>query len=50
MVAMKMADKYVIDFSEPDPAFTELQLGSLAAVDQKQTLMCIEHMSGWESC
>jgi hypothetical protein len=49
MVAMKMADKDIIDLSEPDPAFPELHLGSLAAVDQKQTLMCIEHMSGWKS-
>jgi hypothetical protein len=49
MVTMKMADKDVIDLPESDPALTELHLRPFTTVDQKQTLMCIEHMSGWIS-
>jgi uncharacterized protein (UPF0261 family) len=46
MVAMKMADKDMVDLSKPDTVFSKLQLRSLSAVDQKITLMRIEHMSG----
>jgi hypothetical protein len=49
MVTMKMADKNVVYLSESDSTLPELHLCSFTAVDQKQTLMCIEHMSGWKS-
>jgi hypothetical protein len=49
MVAMQMANKYITDLPEFDPAFPELHLCSFTAVDQKHPLMCIEHMSGWIS-
>jgi hypothetical protein len=49
MVAMQMANKDIIDLPEFDPAFPELHLCSFTTVDQKQTLMRIEHMSGWIS-
>jgi hypothetical protein len=47
MISMQMADENIVDPAELDTALSELHLGALAAVYQKQTLMCIEHMSGW---
>jgi hypothetical protein len=41
MVSMQMADENVVDLAELDTTLPELHLGSLAAIYQKQTLMCI---------
>jgi hypothetical protein len=41
MVSMQMADENVVDLAELDTALSELHLGALAAIYQKQTLMCI---------
>jgi hypothetical protein len=49
MVTMQMADKDIVYLSESDSALPELHLCSFTTVDQKQTLMYTEHMSGWIS-
>jgi hypothetical protein len=49
MVAMEVADKDVVYLCESDMVLSHLQLGSLAAVDQKKPLMSSKHMSGWVS-
>jgi len=46
MVTMKVTDKNVIDLPESDFIPTQLHLGSLTAVYQKQPLMHIQYMSG----
>jgi hypothetical protein len=49
MVTVKMADKDMINPSEPYPRSAKLQLSTLTAINQKKPLMCIQHMSGWIS-
>jgi len=46
MISMKMADKNVIDPAKFYFAPPHLHLCPFPAVDQKQTLMSVEHMSG----
>jgi hypothetical protein len=41
MISMQMADENIVALAELDAALPELHLGALAAVYQKQTLMCI---------
>jgi hypothetical protein len=41
MIAMKVADEYVIDPAETYPGFPELHLGTFSAVDQKKALVYI---------
>jgi hypothetical protein len=46
MITVKMANEYMIDFSEMDVVTPHLHLRTLATVYQKQPLMYIKHMSG----
>ena len=49
MIAVKVADEYVIDFVVTDIISSQLHLASLTTIDQEVVILNVQVLSGWES-
>jgi len=41
VITVQMTDKYMVDFAEANSEFSQLNLSSLSAINQKKSLICI---------